>query len=378
MKNVIIIGPVYPYRGGISHYTSLLYETISKKYNTDLVSFSYLYPNFLYPGEKQKDFENQLFKVTKTKFWIHSINPINWIVAAHRINKIKPHLIIYQWWNPFFALLFITLTWLVKKKNNCKVITICHNTLPHESFPFSRSLASKFFSLVDGFIAHSHEDINKLLEIKPLAHYRFAVHPTYSIFKSNIITKNESRIQLNLTQKKIILFFGFIREYKGLMTLIDAMPEIIAKQDDLKLLVVGEFFTDKNKYIEKVVELNLSKHIRFISEYVPDNEVEKYFSACDLVVLPYTSATQSGVVQICFGFGKPIIATDVGGLSEIIKHGETGLLVAPRDSHALANAVNKVFEENLIKNFEENIRKDADRFSWNKMVNTIEDLWREL
>ena len=377
IKKIIVLGPVYPYKGGISHYTSRLHAELSLHYEVDMFSFNFQYPKFLYPGEEQKDFSNDLFKVADTKYLMNSINPFNWVKTAKKIIKDNPDLLIIQWWNPFFAPLFISLAWIVKKFSDIKVLSICHNVLPHEKILFDRFFTKVFLSQIDFAITHSKEDKITLLNIQPSVKCKLAVHPTYSVFKRSNISQEEARKTIGSKKQKVLLFFGFIREYKGLMTLIEAMPEILEDSTDIELFVVGDFYVPKKKYYDRVFELNLENNVRFVSDYIPDNEIEKYFIASDLVILPYNSATQSGIVQIAFGFEKPVIVTNVGGLAEIVKDGITGFVISPKDKHDLAVSVKRFFDEDCASEFSENIKHEVGRFSWEKMVETIEELWYE-
>ena len=207
--------------------------------------------------------------------------------------------------------------------------------------------------------------------------FRQTVHPTYNAFKIENLSKEEARKRLHIeSEKKVLLFFGFIREYKGLKYLIQAMPEIVNKIENAELLVVGDFSNeeDKKSYMELIKQCGVDKHVKVYDGYIPDKEVEKFFAACDLVVLPYISATQSGIVQIAYGFEKPVVVTDVGGLPDVVTDGKTGYVVEAKNSKVLSEIVKKYFVHNQEENFIENVREEAYRFDWNRIVEKIESL----
>ncbi len=374
-KKIVLIGPVYPYKGGISHYTGMMYRALSKKYQTYMVSYSFQYPKLLYKKE-QRDYTNDSFRVEDTKYWIHTANPVNWMHAASKIKRLQADLVIIQWWHPYFAPCYWALTRMLGKK---KIIFVCHNVFPHERFPLDRMLTKMVLKRGNAFIVQSGKDADDLQRILPGAKYEQAVHPTYNAFKFENMSKERARELLNITEKeKVLLFFGFVREYKGLKYLIQALPRITERCEDVRLFVVGDFGGAENREAyEKLMEENaVRSHITICDGYIPDREIEKFFAACDLVVLPYVSATQSGIVQIAYGFEKPVMVTNVGGLPDVVEDGKTGYVVEPENSTALADAVVRYFKENREKEFEENVKKEAYRFDWDRMVEAVERLWR--
>lgn len=372
-KKIVLIGPVYPYKGGISHYTGMMYRALSKKYQTYMVSYSFQYPKLLYKKE-QRDYTNDSFRVEDTKYWIHTANPVNWIHAASKIKRLQADLVIIQWWHPYFAPCYWALTRMLGKK---KIIFVCHNVFPHERFPLDRMLTKMVLKRGNAFIVQSGKDAEDLQMILPGAKYEQAVHPTYNAFKFENMSKERARELLDITEKeKVLLFFGFVREYKGLKYLIQALPRITERCEDVRLFVVGDFGGAENREAyERLMEENgVRSHITICDGYIPDREIEKFFAACDLVVLPYVSATQSGIVQIAYGFEKPVVVTNVGGLPDVVEDGKTGYVVEPENSTALADAVVRYFKENRKEEFEENVKKEAYRFDWDRMVETVERL----
>jgi len=369
---IYIIGPTYPYRGGISHYNTLLCENLKKRHNAKSISFKRLYPSFLYPGKDQKDLNSKINIKTDSECLIDSINPLTWIHAFLSIKKEQPDILIFHWWTPFFTPVYFTISSLIRYLTNTKILMICHNVLPHEKKKIDKILTKMVYKNVDFFIVHSEEDLQNLRTLMPNAKAKRTYQPTYEYFKTGnkIDLHSHSKEELNL-KNKTILFFGFVREYKGLNHLIEAMPKVLEKLK-VDLLIVGEFWDDKEKYIDQIKQLGIENYVHIIDRYVPNEEVNLYFSVADVVVLPYISATQSGIIQIAFGFDKPVITTNVGGLPDVVENDKTGFIVPPGDANALSNAIVSYFKGNKEREFQSNIKKQKDIFSWDKMVETIE------
>ena len=375
MKKIVLIGPVYPYKGGIAHYTSLMYQALAKKYDVEMISYKMQYPKLLFKKE-QKDYSNDMFKIKNTQFLINTANPFNIIEVANKIKSMKPDLVIMQWWHPYFAPCYWILESVLGKK--IKKMFICHNVFPHERFPMDRLLTKMVLKKGDSYIVHSKSDGEDLLTIKPDAHYRQNPHPTYNAFKIRDISKEQARKELDKSKdEKLLLFFGFVREYKGLKHLLNAMPEVKSRKDNIKLMVVGSFGDDKEDYMKLIQSHHIEDCVEVIDGYTPDNEVEKYFAGSDLVVLPYESATQSGIVQIAYGFEKPVVVTNVGGLPDVVTDGKTGYVVEEKNPKKLAEAIINFYEGEREKEFIEGVRKEAERFSWDRMRETIEELINE-
>ncbi len=372
-RKIVLIGPVYPYKGGIAHYTSLLYRALAKKHNVEMISYKMQYPKLLFKKE-QKDFSNDMFRINDAKFLIHTANPFNIISVGRKIKKKRPDMVVIQWWHPYFAPCY----WLLEKSigKEIKKVFICHNVFPHERFPMDRFLTKLVLKNGDAFIVHSKSDGEDLLTIKPNAEFKQNPHPTYNAFKIKNLTKEQARQELHMSsEERLLLFFGFVREYKGLKHLLFAMPEIKNQIDHVKLLVVGSFGDDKEAYMQIIKGQKINDCVEVVDSYTPDNEVEKYFAACDLVVCPYESATQSGIVQIAYGFEKPVVVTNVGGLPDVVTDGKTGYVVETKNSTRLAEAVIRFYSEDKEKEFVENIRKEAYQFSWERMTEAITQLF---
>lgn len=370
-RKIVLIGPVYPYKGGIAHYTGLLYRALAKVYDVTMVSYKFQYPKILFKKE-QKDFSNDTFKIDNTNYWLHTANPFNCISTARKINKIKPDMVIIQWWHPYFAPCYYILCKCLKKT---KILFICHNVFPHERFPLDKYLTKLTLKQGKCYIVQSKKDADDLKTIIKNPVFKQTVHPTYNAFKIDNLSREEARKRLEIEpEKKVLLFFGFIREYKGLKYLIQAMPEIVSKIPDVELLIVGDYSCEEDKkfYTDMVKQCKIENYVKIYDGYIPDREVEKFFAACDLVVLPYISATQSGIVQIAFGFEKPVVVTNVGGLPDVVEDGKTGYVVEPGNSKTLADAINKYFLQNSKEAFVQKIKEEAFRFDWERIVEKIE------
>lgn len=375
---IVLVGPVYPFKGGIAHYTCLLYKELIKTHVVRLVSFKMQYPRLLFKRE-QKDYSNDTFKIENAEFLINTVNVFNIIKTGMDIRKSDPDLVIIQWWHPYFAPCYWILEQAIGK--NVKVIFICHNVFPHERFLADKFLAKLALRHADGYIVHSNKDGHDLGEIKKDSNYRFNPHPTYNAFKIRNITQEQGRQEIVekdgfeiYPDTQLLLFFGFVREYKGLKYLLKAMPLIAEQLPKCRLLIVGSFGDDKQDYLNLIKELGIGNYVFFKDDYTPDNEVEKYFVATDLVVLPYIDATQSGIVQIAFGFDKPVVVTNVGGLPDVVDDGYTGFVIKEKSEEDIAFAVKDFYINGKSTKMRNNILLESEKFSWAKMCDTIIEL----
>ncbi|MCI6553128.1 MAG: glycosyltransferase family 4 protein [Lachnospiraceae bacterium] len=369
--NIVMIGPVYPYKGGISHYTGMMCRALRKKHDTHMVSYKMQYPRLLFRKE-QRDYTNECFKVEDTKYWLNTANPFNIIWSASKIRKLKPDLVILQWWHPYFAPCYFLLR---KCLGRCRKLMVCHNVFPHERFPLDKFLTGLSLRGMDYYLVQSRRDEEDLLALKPSAAYSRVFHPTYNAFKMKNMTREEARRQLSIGgEEKVMLFFGYVRPYKGLRHILRALPAVREKVPDIRLLVVGDFGDDRQEYMDLIREKKIAPYVKIVEGYIPDQEVEQYFAAADLAVLPYESATQSGIAQIAYGFDMPIVATDVGGLPEVVLDGKTGYVVPQGDDTALGEAVVRFFTDTDIERMQQNIRQEEYKYSWDRMREEIEKL----
>ena len=377
LTDVMVIGPVYPYKGGIAHYTGLMSKAFAKKYNTQTVSYKLQYPRFMFKKE-QRDYGNKTFEVQDARFMINTINPFNWIGTAIKINKQRPELLVVQWWHPYFAPCYKLMLSLIRHKHT-KIMFVCHNVLPHERFVMDRFLTKMTLRTADACVVQSKEDEKNLKELLPGMPYERTVHPTYQAFRLRGIDKMTARRELGESDDtKILLFFGLVRPYKGLKHLVNAMPEIVSRLNNVKLYIVGDFGDAKDEYMKLIEDNGIKENIVIRDGYVPDKEVEPYFAAADVNICPYETATQSGIIQIAYGFDLPVIATNVGGLPEVVTDSKTGYVVEPCNAAAISDAVCRYFEDNRQADFIEGVRNEKERFSWDHAVEVFERLYEKV
>ncbi len=369
---IIIIGPAFPLRGGIAHLNDSLCRAFIKDGDTaEIVSFSLQYPSFLFPGKTQKVEGNPPNDITiHTK--INSVNPLNWFSAASFIKKQKPDLVIIRYWLPFMAPCLGTIARLIKSTST-KIVAICDNVIPHEKRPGDKQLTQYFVNSCDAFVVMSksvEDDLRKFDTTKPST---FIPHPVYDIF-GKAVSKEEALKKLNLNPAdKHILFFGFIRKYKGLDLLIKALGNIKHQTLNIKLLIAGEFYDNKDEYLQLIKENGLENNVIIRSDFIPSEEVKYYFCAADIIVQPYHTATQSGVTQIAYHFARPMLVTNVGGLSEIVTHNRVGY-VTETNAESIAASLTDFYQNNREKEFSENAGIDSSKFSWETMVKGIKEL----
>ena len=347
---------------------------LSKNHDVHIISFTRQYPSLLFPGKSQIDPGKPLFNVPTVSL-IDSINPASWYRAAQYIVNQKPDVIIFRYWMPFFAPCFGSIIRLVKRKINVQVIFICDNIIPHEKRPGDVALTKYAFHVVDAFIVLSKTVEEDLLRICPEAQYVLSPLPLFNVFGKRQ-PKKESRMKLGIHDDNVMLFFGYVRAYKGLAILLDAMPRIL-KKISARLLIAGEFYEDEEKYRNIIRKLGLEEHIQLYSDYIPNEEISTYFSAADVVVLPYISATQSAIVPVAYHFNKPVIVTNVGGLAEVVTNGRTGFIVPPQNPEAFANAVVKFYQEKCENGFACNIQEEKKQFGWDTFIERLENLFKK-
>ncbi|HSQ76171.1 MAG TPA: glycosyltransferase [Bacteroidota bacterium] len=372
--NITIVGTAYPLRGGIAHYNALLAEALRKRHTVDTITFKRQYPSFLFPGKTQQE-TGETSLVPPAPELVDSINPFNWLAVGRLIRDRRPDLVIFKYWLPFFGPCFGTIARMARKNNHTKVLFICDNVLPHERRPGDKVFTRYAFSAGDYFIVQSAAVERDLRSVYPDAVYRFAPHPVYTIF-GQAMDKHEARRLLGLAEERIVLFFGYVRRYKGLQVLLSALQEV-RKTLPVRLLVVGEFYVDQAEYQKQIEDLGLQSAVTVVGDYVPNDRVAAYFSAADVVILPYLSATQSGITQIAYNFDKPVIASDVGGLAEVVKNGVTGTIVPPNQPGILAGAILEYYHRNLEATMVPRVQEEKRLYSWDYFVEAIEALCRE-
>lgn len=371
-KKVVIVGSAYPLRGGgIATFNERLAQAfIDRGDEVIIYTFSLQYPSFLFPGTTQYSSEPPPENLD-IRVMINSINPFNWLVSALAVARQKPDLVVIRYWIPFMAPCLGTMARIIKRKSGARVVAITDNIIPHEKRPGDRFLTKYFTRSVDRFVAMSRlvlTDLDQFDSVKPRQYHP---HPLYDNFGKAVAT-TEARSMLHLEQTdRIILFFGFIREYKGLDLLLKAMNNQKVRQLGIKLLVAGEFYGNESYYRGLIDECNIAESVILHTRFIANTDVYKYFCASDLVVQPYKDATQSGVTQIAYHFNKPMITTNVGGLSEMIPHGKVGYVVNP-DIEEIAEAIATFFTEKKAAEFIKNIEQEKKRFTWEGLISTID------
>jgi glycosyltransferase involved in cell wall biosynthesis len=377
---IVLVGTAYPLRGGIAHYVALLWKYLSRSHDVSVVTFSRQYPKFLFPGKNQDESGDAGIKVHSEQ-WIDSINPFTWISTGFRIRKMNPDLVLFKFWMPFFAPCYGTIAAIARARRKTTTMFICDNVIPHEKRPGDKLLTRFAFRFIDAYVVQSRAVERDLKSWKKDPVYAYLPHPVYEIFGEEMprdaaraaLASISPALKIESADEKVLLFFGYVREYKGLDVLLDAMPSIL-KSMRVTLLVVGEFYNDEERYREQAARLDIGHAVRFHSEYVPNEQVAAFFSAADVLTLPYKSATQSGIIQIAYNFHRPVIATDVGGLGEVIVDGRTGFIVPPNDPAALARAVIDFYAGGRYETFRENVREEKKKYSWESMCAGIEEL----
>ena len=371
-QKTIIIGPGHPLRGGLATFNQrLAKEFIDKGDDCSIYSFSLQYPSFLFPGKTQYSNEPAPENLTIHSV-INSINPFNWIKIGNRLKKEKPDIIIVRFWLPFMGPALGTILRRVKKNNHTKIICIADNVIPHEKRVGDKSFTRYFLKSCDAFITMSEKVMTDLRLFQKTKPAKLVSHPLYDNFGS-IISKQEARKHLGLPgNEKIILFFGFIRKYKGLDILLEGLADERIKNLGIKLMVAGEFYEDAKPYHEQIEQLGIQDQLILKTEFIPDSEVKYYLCAADAVIQPYRNATQSGVTPLAYHFEKPMIVTNVGGLPTLVPNEKVGLVVEPNAS-AIADGILKFYELGETY-FISHLREEKKKYSWHNLVAAIQNL----
>ncbi len=372
---VIIIGPAWPLRGGLASFDQRLCRAFMEEgHSCSIYSFSLQYPGFLFPGTTQ--FSSDPAPVgMDIHSRINSVNPVNWLVTGELLKKQGPDLIVVRYWLPFMGPALGTILRRVRRNGRTKIIAITDNIIPHEKRPGDRLFTKYFLGSCDAFVTMSDSVMADLRSFDKLKPAQRVIHPLYDNF-GDIISKESARKLLNekkqlhlLENEKIILFFGFIRAYKGLDILIRAMADPRIGVARIRLLVAGEFYEDKSRYQDLIRELNISDRLILQTDFIPDAEVQYYLCAADAVIQPYRQATQSGVTPLAYHFEKPMVVSNAGSFAEQVLHGQTGL-VTTAEPEALATAILHFYELGE-EFFIPHLRSEKKKYSWKNLVNTI-------
>jgi glycosyltransferase involved in cell wall biosynthesis len=377
MKTIVLLSPAHPLRGGIAAFTErLARELQSAGYEVIIYSFSLQYPGFLFPGTTQ--FSNDPApKGLDIRTKVNSINPFNWIKAGLELRRLRPDLIVPRYWLPFMGPCLGTILRLAKNNGHSKVIAIADNILPHEIRPGDRLFTRWFVSACDAFILMSRSVENDLRQFTRSKFAACIPHPIYDNYGEKTSRETALKHLALSPEARYLLFFGFIRDYKGLDLLLKALSDERLRKRNLKLIVAGEFYDNRAPYDQLIQELRLENQLVLKTNYISSEEVRYYFGAADLVVQPYKSATQSGISQMAFHFEKPMLVTSVGGLPEIVPHGKAGYVV-PVEAAAIADAILDFYENDRSAVLTAGVVAEKQRFSWKNMQTGLEKCYREL
>ncbi|MBO7570574.1 MAG: glycosyltransferase [Bacteroidales bacterium] len=374
---IIIVGSAHPYRGGLASFNErLAREFVAEGHEVEIVTFTLQYPSFLFPGKTQFTDSPKPEGLSISRR-INSTNPFNWMKVGREIREKNADMVIFCYWMSFMAPSFGKIARIVHRNGKTKCIALVHNMIPHEQNILDKILPPYFVKSMDRFIALSKsvaDDIGKFdKQGKPRT---FSPHPIYDHY-GKLLERNQALQQLGLDANcKYVLFFGLVRAYKGLDLLIDAFADSKLRNSNIKLIVAGEFYQDENIYRKQIAEHKIEDKIIIHNEFIPDDKVNLYFSAADIIAQTYKSATQSGVTQIAFHFEKPMLVTNVGGLGEIVINGKSGYVVEPK-ADEIANALSDFFENERSSEFIQAVRTEKSKYAWNIMTGKILGLYKQ-
>lgn len=372
-----ILGPTYPHRGGIAHYTTLLARALHTRHELAMVSFRRLYPGLLFPGTTQFDTSGTAIEPpVRPEPILDSLNPVSWARAGARLRALAPDFLVVPWWHPFFGPSLGTAARRARAGGRRPArIFLCHNVAPHEGTPLDRALTAYGLGGADAFLVHARSEALKLERLAAGRPVRVHPHPSYEIFSEGAPSRESARASLGLSGR-VLLFFGYVRPYKGLHDLLFALT--LARRDAWdRLVIAGEFYEPIERYRALLEHPAIRDRVSVVDRYVANEEVGRFLAAADVVALPYREATGSGIAQVAFGAGVPVIATRTGGLEEVVEEGVSGLLVPPRDPPSLARAIERFFDEDLSARLRAGVARDRRRFGWDGLVDALEALAQE-
>ena len=371
-RRIGLVGPLHPWRGGLAQYLQLLGETLSTRAEVQAVTFTRQYPDFLFPGTSQFDPEAPKPRFP-TAALLDSIGPWSWRASAAHLERFAPGAVILKWWMPFFAPAFASTVGPLRRRGT-RVILVCDNLVPHEPRFYDAAFSAWMMRNSDGYLVMSDSVERDLDTLKPGAPRRRVPHPFYAQFDRGRHTRESAREALGLTGD-VALFFGYVRHYKGLDTLLMAWKRVRADRPGATLVVAGEFYEKPESYEALAREAG---GVLLLNRYIADDEVEALFRAADVTVLPYRSGTQSGVTHVAYALGSPVIATNVGGITETVHDGETGLTCPPEDPDALARTITRFFADGLREQMAAPIAALKAAHSWEALAASTESLIDEL
>lgn len=367
-----LVGPVYPYRGGIAHYTTMLCEALRTRGHAVLmVSFKRQYPRWLFPGKSDRDPSAWQVRVQDARYWIDSLNPLTWLQAWLRIRRERPEAMVLQWWTPWWAPTWFVLGALNRLSWRRPIFFVCHNVLPHEPRRWDRAVARSVLGWGSQFIVQSTEEKARLLDLLPGAEVTVFPLPVLDLFAGRRPDRGQARAHLGIDDDlPVLLFFGIVREYKGLRDLLAALPGIQSRLGRIQLLVAGEFWEDEGMYRAEMERLGIEDLVRIDNRYIPNEEACLYFAAADLLVAPYRRVTGSAVVRVARAFGLPVLATSVGGLAAAVAGGPPP--VPPADPRALEDTIVAYLQDRMRQGRPAPTEPAQDPFSWPALIATLE------
>ena len=377
LMKIIILGTAYPYRGGLATFNERLAGEYQRQgHEVEMYTFTLQYPNFLFPGKTQFSPDPAPKDLTIYRK-VHSCNPFNWLKEGKELSKKRPDVLVFAYWMSFMAPCMGTIARKVRRNHHTKIIALVHNMIPHEPNVLDKILPPYFVKSMDGFMALSESVVKDIEKFdKRNCPKRFSPHPIYDHYGERLPRETALSL-LNLSpDSRYALFFGFIRAYKGLDLLLGAFADERLRQQNVKLIVAGEFYGDSEPYLKQIKDLGIEDRVVLCTDFIPDGEVNRYFSAADIVAQPYKTATQSGVTQIAFHFEKPMLVTNVGGLPEIVPDGKIGYVTEP-DAKQIADALYRFFQEHKQEEFERNVAEEKKKYAWSRFVEVMEEVIHE-
>ena len=366
-KHIIIVGPAYPYRGGIADFNERLAREFQREgHKVTIYTFTLQYPGFLFPGKTQYSTSPAPDDLTIVRK-VNSINPLNWVKVGREIRRQHPDMVMVRFWLPFLGPCLGTIARVISKDKSIKVVSLLDNVVPHEHRIGDKMFAHYMIKSVGGYVAMSESvlaDAKSFDDTKP---YALTPHPLYDNFGDRV-SRDEAIAHLGLdADTRYILFFGLIRDYKGLDLLLRAFADDRLRNKKTKLIVAGEFYSNAELYEQLERELNIAEHIVWYKEFIPADQVRYFFAAADLVAQPYKTATQSGITQIAYHFERPMLVTNVGGLAEIVPHGKVGYVVKP-EADAIADALADFIDHHHESDYHEGILQEKTKYAWSNMT----------
>ncbi|NJO69951.1 MAG: glycosyltransferase [Bacteroidetes bacterium] len=363
---IAYLSTFYPFRGGIAQFNASLYRALEKNHQVKAFTFTCQYPEILFPGKTQMIENDETADAIPSQRILNSVNPLSYINTAKSINAFKPDILLMKYWMTFLAPSLGTAARLIN--NRTRVVTVLDNVIPHERKFYDNSLTKYFLNQNDGFVAMSDAVMNDLNSLQANPNCLRMDHPLYNHFGAKTDREKACKELAIDSNKKNLLFFGFIRDYKGLDLLIEAMKHL---DSDYNLIIAGECYGSFDKYQELINNSPFKNSIHVFTDYIPDSKVPVFFSAADVCILPYKSATQSGITSIAYHFEVPVIATDVGGLKESITHESTGLIVPRAESSKIADAIKYFFRNDLTSRMKHDIIQLKEKHSWDRFAEGI-------